>query len=151
MKAPLRSGCDCKILQLHRIQNSESRIQELQAKGLCPGSGRAIEFIFYDTTLESTYLRKAGQLPSLLEGQRPRWPANQWDPERPPHRFRLYPHGRRGPSASLRAGRRPSKWYTTQCFPVQRWMFDVDCISPLSSGGRIPLFRDEPRALRVPI
>jgi len=38
---------------------TESRIQELQAKGLCHGSGRSIEFIFYDTTLENTYLRKA--------------------------------------------------------------------------------------------
>jgi hypothetical protein len=55
----LRSGCDCKILQSYRIQNPEFRIQELQAKGLCPGAGRLIEFIFYDTTLESTYLRKA--------------------------------------------------------------------------------------------
>jgi hypothetical protein len=50
--SPSRRGCDCKILQSYRIQNPES-----QAKGLCPGAGRLIEFIFYDTTLESTFLR----------------------------------------------------------------------------------------------
>ena len=53
--------------------------------------------------------------PSLLEGQRPRWPANQRHPERPPRRSRLYrSSSRRGPfdgstsspQTLLRAGRR---------------------------------------------
>jgi len=43
---------------------------------------------------------------SLLEGQRPRWPAYQQTSERPPRRSRLYPHGRRGPSTVRQAHRR---------------------------------------------